>query len=114
MLDAAEAMSSIDDVDPQVRLRAVRAKILIARGELVEAERLAREAVANVSLTDYLVLHGDALLALAEVLGAKGSAAEQAAVLQAALELFERKENIVQAEQTREALRALGWAVGAS
>ncbi len=113
VLDVAAELSSADDVDPQVRLRTVRAKVLLSRGELVEAERIVREAVAIASNTDYLVLHGDALLALAEVLGAKGSPTEQAAALQAALELFERKENIVQAGQTRDALRALEASVTA-
>jgi hypothetical protein len=54
--------------------------------------------------TDYVVLHGDALLALAAAQEARGDAAGAEASLQEALALFEGKENVVQAAQTRERL----------
>src|SRR5262249_34322876 len=46
---------------------------LARRGEHNKADQLVREAVAMVARTDNIVLHGDALLALAEVQGASGS-----------------------------------------
>lgn len=55
--------------------------------------------------TDYLDLHSDALLALAEVLEVSGAGEETAARLREALQLVERREDVVQAKQTREPLR---------
>jgi hypothetical protein len=54
-----------------------------------------------------IVLHGDALLALAQVQRASGATDEAKDVLRQALELYERKENIVQAKQTRTVLAQL-------
>lgn len=104
LLDVADRIAPPDDIDPQVRSRALRARVLAGRGKLAEAERLAREAVDIVSRTDATVLHGDALLALAEVLRVAGADAESKAALRQALELYEHKENVVQAEQTRQML----------
>jgi tetratricopeptide (TPR) repeat protein len=106
VLGIAEDLTLHDDIDARVRCRAVRGRLLARRGELVGAERVAREAVEIVSATDYLNLHGDTLLALAEVLEASGAVEEATARVREALELFDRKENVVQAEQTRELIRA--------
>ncbi|HZQ02764.1 MAG TPA: tetratricopeptide repeat protein [Gaiellaceae bacterium] len=95
-----------DDVDPQVRMRSVRARILARRGELDAAERLARDAVALAARTDYLVLHGNALLALADVLRRAGAEDGAAAALREALALFERKEHVPLTERTRALLAA--------
>src|SRR5262249_33235874 len=95
LLKAAESLAQPDDLDLQVRTRTVRARLLARRGEVADAVRLAREAVDLVSPTDYVGQHGDALVALAEVLRAAGAAADAAAALRDALELFERKENVV-------------------
>ena len=95
-----------DDVDPQVRLRTVRGRIRARAGDLAEGERLAREGVAIAARTDYLLLHAYALLALANVLRLTGAEDDAAAILQLALDLFERKENLPMAEQTRALLAA--------
>ena len=47
VLDETETFVRAGDFDPQARLRSVRALILARRGETVEAERLAREAVRD-------------------------------------------------------------------
>ena len=107
VLDVVNAIAQLDDVDPQVRSRSVRAKILARRGQHAEAERLAREAVEIAARTDYLVLNADALLALAEVLGDNDEATE---ALRNALERFQQKQNVVQAGQTRARLAALAQA----
>jgi tetratricopeptide (TPR) repeat protein len=101
VLGIANELALPDDFDVQVRARFVRAQILTRRGNVAIAEPLAREAVEIAASTDALVLHGDALLALAEVQRASGAAEPSKEALRQALELFERKENIVQAEQTR-------------
>ena len=54
----------------------LQARILAARGQLAEAEELARSAVALAARTDFLNQHGDALLELAVVLDEAGRAAE--------------------------------------
>ena len=112
VLNVADEIAQPDDCDPQVRSRGVRARILARRGRLAEAERLATEAVELAARTDFTVLHGDALLALAEVLRASGAAHESTAALEEALSLFERKENVVQAEQTRALLKDLEKQLG--
>jgi hypothetical protein len=67
---------------------------------------LAREAVALADETDFLVLRGDAYLDLAEVLLASGREGDARAAVERALEFFERKENVVSAEQARSLLAA--------
>ncbi|HEY8722366.1 MAG TPA: adenylate/guanylate cyclase domain-containing protein [Gaiellaceae bacterium] len=108
VLDAADALVAPDDVDPQVRLRYVRALVRARQGDTVNAVRLGREAVDLAAQTDYLVLHGDACFALGQVFQEAGSTDEAIAALRDALELFERKRNIPQAERTRALLRDLG------
>ena len=107
MLRLVETLAQPDDVDPQVRIRTVRARILARRGELSAAERLAREALALAAATDYLVLHAGALRALADVLLAGGDAAATVDPLTQALELYEHKEHRVLADETRALLVAI-------
>ncbi len=104
ILDQVSRLAQADDIDPQIRLRMLRARLLAKRGELAEAERLAREAVAIVDATDYIDLGGDAHLALGDVLAAAGRDDEAASELRAALERYERKGNLVRAGQVRERL----------
>jgi class 3 adenylate cyclase/tetratricopeptide (TPR) repeat protein len=107
VLAVVDGLVITDDVDPQVRTRAVRARIRARRGELAEAERLAREAVELAARTDYLVLHGNARLALAEVLRLAGAVDAAVETLRAALEIFERKQHVLLIESTRARLREL-------
>jgi class 3 adenylate cyclase/tetratricopeptide (TPR) repeat protein len=79
----AREAASPDDVASQSIWRQVQAKILARRGDLNEALRLAREAVSWYEDSDYIHLHGDALLDLSEVLDRAG---EQIAALRAARE----------------------------
>jgi len=107
VLATALSLAAKDDCDPQVRGRSVAARIKVRRGDPETALGPAREAVALAARTDYLVLHGDALVALAEVERACGATAEAETALRAALELYERKENVVQAGWTRALLADL-------
>jgi hypothetical protein len=86
-----EAIAQRDDFDPQARLRSVRARLLARQGDFVEAERLAREAVAIMASTDYLDNIGHAYVALADVLTAAGRFADAAEALAQAASFFERK-----------------------
>ena len=107
LLEVAAELSLADDADPQVRMRWVRGKVLAERGDLAEGERVAREAVSLASTTDYLVLHGDALLALADVLVTAGKDDEALAALHDAVELFDRKEATAPAATARARIEAL-------
>jgi tetratricopeptide (TPR) repeat protein len=81
--------------------------VLAHRGEYTEAERLAREALAIAEGTDGLNAQGNALCDLTQVLVAAGRDEEAADALAAALERYERKENIPMARRTRTQLMAL-------
>ena len=55
----SEAAATEEDAASQIAWRTVRAVALARRNDVVEAERLAREAVALAAETDFLVMHGD-------------------------------------------------------
>ncbi|HEY2542111.1 MAG TPA: adenylate/guanylate cyclase domain-containing protein [Gaiellaceae bacterium] len=105
LLDFVAEIAQADDVDPQLRLLLVRARLLARRGDHDEAERLARDGVELAATTDYVDLNAQASLALAEVLRATGSP-EEVDALRAALDYFERKENAPQIARTRALLSA--------
>jgi len=90
------------DAIGQALWRQVQALVHARRGEHAEAEQLAREAVAITERTDSLNLQGDALCDLAEVLHAAGHTSGAAAMLDQALERYERKKNLAMAAQVRE------------
>ena len=83
MLAEAAEKGAEDDVATQVNVRAGRAKLAARRGDLDEAEALAREGVALAAETEFVDLRGDSLLALAEVLRLADREAEAAEALQA-------------------------------
>jgi predicted ATPase len=99
--EISSQIAAEDDLSPQVQWRAARAKTLAGFGETSEAERLAREAVSLASQSDFLVLRGDAMLVLGEVLAVAGRPVDAAAAAEAALQLYEQKENTVSAGRAR-------------
>jgi class 3 adenylate cyclase/tetratricopeptide (TPR) repeat protein len=112
-LDEAEALAvesrsiaAADDFDAQTRLRTTLALVRLGRGDLEEAERLAREAVDVASGTDFILLSAAALQVLGETLLARGRPAEAAAALEDAHRLHERKGNVVGAREARALLEA--------
>ena len=107
LADESEAAASREDVASQFLIGMTRARVLAKRGELATAEPLAREAVARVDTTDFLVMRGEARLGLAEVLQAAGRRDEAAAVAEEAQRLFEQKGAVVRAEQARALLHEL-------
>jgi class 3 adenylate cyclase/tetratricopeptide (TPR) repeat protein len=94
-LDEAEELADPaiggDDIKASIGLLGVRAEVLAARGQLPEAEALARRAVAIGETTDGLVDHADARVALARVLRAAGCDAEADSELARARALYEQK-----------------------
>ena len=113
-LDEAEAAvrrsreaATSDDFNAQAMWRGGQAKILARRGELEEAERLAREAIEIIDRSDELSHQGDFRVGLAEVLQLAGRNDESIPVLEEALERYEQKENRVAADTTRALLAEL-------
>jgi tetratricopeptide (TPR) repeat protein len=104
----SEEVAAADDVWSQVPWRSARAKALAQRGELDQAEALAREAVALAGRTEFVTMHGDALLDLGEVLRFAGRTDEAAEVAEHAARLFREKGNVVSAERADMFLAELG------
>lgn len=82
----------------------VLAAVLARRGQLEEAEAMAREATAFFEGTDYLTDHATVLLDLAEVLRISGRTPEAADAVRQAVDLYERKEDRVSAGRARQLL----------
>jgi DNA-binding SARP family transcriptional activator/tetratricopeptide (TPR) repeat protein len=101
----SEKASHLNDVYANIAWRPVRAKALARRGEFDAAESLMAETLAYAAESDFLNAHGDALLGHAEVLQLAGRPGEALPVVEQAIVLFERKENIVWADR---ALALLG------
>ena len=100
-------LAAPEDASTQVVWRGLRARILAGRGEIAEGEALARAAVELVGRTDWPTLHGDALMDLGAVLVLGGRRGEAAAAIASALDLYERKGNLISAARARAALAEL-------
>jgi tetratricopeptide (TPR) repeat protein len=87
----SEELAAPDDMPSQVGWRRERARVLAIRGELDDAERLAREAIALARATDSLIDMGGCALALAEVLRLAGRRAEAADAAADAADAWGRK-----------------------
>jgi tetratricopeptide (TPR) repeat protein len=87
--------------------RQARAKVLARRGEHVEAERLAREAVNLGDRTEMLNDSANAYVDLAEVLALGGQTADAASALEEALARYARKGNVVSARRAQARLDSL-------
>jgi ATP/maltotriose-dependent transcriptional regulator MalT len=97
----SERIAAPEDVAAQAQWRGVLARIRAREGAPDVAEALAREAVRLVEPTDMLVVRGDALLDLAEVLRLAGRGGDAEAAARRGLELYERKGNLVSASRAR-------------
>jgi class 3 adenylate cyclase len=105
--ERSEALGASDDVITQAAWRQERARVLARRGEHLAAERLAREAVARVELTDMPVGRAEALEALADVLELGGDAEGTAAALEQALAEYTQKGVVPAIARTEARLAAL-------
>jgi tetratricopeptide (TPR) repeat protein len=88
---AAEREGAAIDVINFAVARGVLARIHADRGQLQQAEEVARTAVAYAFETDIPKVRGDALSALGAVLIAAGRSAEGAQAFEDALVLYEHK-----------------------
>lgn len=103
----AEELTGDDDVGSQVQWRSARAKVRARQGATGEARALARDAVARARATDGTILLADALADLAAVAAEAGDHDEARTSLDEALELYERKQDLVTARATRARLAEL-------
>jgi class 3 adenylate cyclase/tetratricopeptide (TPR) repeat protein len=101
---AAADTAAADDIVTQAIWRGVRAKVLASRGLGDEGEALAREALALVEPTDLLVHHADAMLDLAEVLGARARDEPFERAVRSSLALYGRKGHAAAAARARSLL----------
>jgi DNA-binding SARP family transcriptional activator len=96
-----------NDVWDQSHWRAERAKILARRGEFAAGEELVREAVRFAAASDFLTAQADALADMSEVLELVGKRDEAIRTLEAAIELYLKKQNVVAGNACRARLEAL-------
>jgi class 3 adenylate cyclase/tetratricopeptide (TPR) repeat protein len=99
--DVAQTAAADDDLSAQILARTARAQVLARRGDTTAAEQLSAQAVAMAAKTDWLNNHADALMVRAEVLRALGDPAGGEAARMGALELYERKGNVMAADRAR-------------
>src|SRR6266508_3809904 len=93
--EISEAAAPREDVTSHVYLAGTRAKVLARRTQFEEAERMAREAAERSLETDSVGLQAHALMNLAEVLRFAGRPEEAVPPAEKAVDLYERKGNIV-------------------
>jgi DNA-binding SARP family transcriptional activator/tetratricopeptide (TPR) repeat protein len=105
LCEVSARFAAPEDLVTQAIWRSVSAKLLARGGRVDDGEKLAREAVALLARTDALVEHGDALLALAEVLDLCGRIEEADAAVGEALASYDRKGAVVMADRARSRLQ---------
>jgi tetratricopeptide (TPR) repeat protein len=103
----AARLASQDDVVAQTGWRRARARALARSGDIEEAERLAREAVALLADGDAVTEQAETLICLAEVLHRAGRAVEAEEASAAAYALFTTKGNSSGLERARRRLAGL-------
>jgi class 3 adenylate cyclase/tetratricopeptide (TPR) repeat protein len=106
----AQEVTQPDDLWSEVLWRTARAKVLAVRGD-GDAEALALEAVALAADSDWLCLHGDALLDLAEVRRQLGRPDAARAAAEAALGRYLLKGDLASGDRARAFLDAAPPAV---
>ena len=93
IVERGRAVAALDDLDAQVRWRAMTALLRSHEGRHDQAQVLASEAVARVAKTEFVVLHCNALMWSAVVLRAAGDAAAARQAADTALHLARQKQN---------------------
>jgi len=105
MIEVSAEAASADDPITQAMWRGTGARVVAVSGQSdSEAEQLAREAVELAFQTDCVNMQGDALVDLAETLRLLGRAGEAPESLEQAVDLYEKKGNVVSAAAARKLL----------
>jgi class 3 adenylate cyclase/tetratricopeptide (TPR) repeat protein len=97
----AREVADPEDTDPQVLWRSVRARVLAQRGEIEEALELSQQAVELTQDTEDVILKADTLVDRSAVLAMSSEPELAGPPLEAALELFVQKGDVVSAERVR-------------
>lgn len=108
----AEELADEDDLTSQALWLWVRARVMARRGEVEPAVALAQEATDLLGQTDSLIALADAAVALSEVAAVAGSRGVAAANAEAALELYERKGDLVSAQKAQALVARLSGSPG--
>ena len=101
LLGAIDETPAPTDREWLIKRTGVPAKLLARRGRPEEAEALAREGVAVAADSEFVVLHADVLLDLAEVLELAGDPEGARAATNKAVGIYERKGNVAAARRAR-------------
>jgi class 3 adenylate cyclase/tetratricopeptide (TPR) repeat protein len=101
LTEGGERAAARDDFASQAAWRCARARIFAAEGRAVEAERLARDAVAILEPTDALISKAQGAAALADVMVAAGRPREAVPALEDAIRFSEQKGDVVTAAKAR-------------
>ena len=107
MTKRSEEAAASDDMATQIQWRRVRSKVLARRGELAEAETLARESVEFARRTDYLNELGQAYESLGVVLAVAGRREEAREAFRESFAAFDRKGNLTYGDRVRERMDEL-------
>ena len=110
LTEVAEKATTPDDIYSQSIWRAVRAPIVARRGDLAQAEHLARAAVDLAKSTEAPGIQADAMAELAVVLDHARRHDDARTVRQEALALYEGKGNVVAAAGCRALIDKTGEA----
>jgi len=97
----AEHAAAEDDVDAQVQWRSVRAPILARRGEVADAEAMARRALELAMQAEAPLLQAEACADLAEVLHHAGRHDDARAQFSTAADLWSAKGDRISAQRAR-------------
>jgi ATP/maltotriose-dependent transcriptional regulator MalT len=108
----ADELADEDNLTSQALWRWVRARVMARRGEVEPAVALAQEATDLLGQTDSLIALADAAVALSEVAAVAGSRGVAAANAEAALELYERKGDLVSAQKAQALVARLSGSPG--
>jgi tetratricopeptide (TPR) repeat protein len=106
-VDLAQRLTQPGDLWSEVLWRTARAKVLSLGGNPEDAEALAEEAVRLAAASDWLCLHGDALLDLADIQERAGRLGRATASVEAALALYDEKADLASATRARTRLHRL-------
>ena len=116
-IEESRAAAATEDALSQARWRIAMARMLAGRSSPEQAVALARQAVAQLEPTDIIDVRADTQVQLARVLLEAGQGSDAARALERALDLYERKGNVVAADRAHKMLDALesrSWAPGDS
>jgi class 3 adenylate cyclase/tetratricopeptide (TPR) repeat protein len=100
----SEQLTTTGDIASEVGWRLVRAEVLARRGEHEDAEKLMLEASDRVEKTDFLNFQASVMLARAELARLAGTPQQAAELVEQAVAIYERKENLAAAGRAQKLL----------